>query len=160
MVYLLAAYTLFASALLIWMTARDRMRSDGGNVQTLKYEAISPDLLNVWRICCTNLIVIDLRPRNVVKTTPGFPDALTIPSEQLTCILLWLPPESKLVFFEESGLERFDSSTESIFSGFGIHTVYFLEGGLMSWKRRYGSCAAQRYADGNLKEGAEGNALC
>lgn len=144
MVYLLAAYALGASALLIWMTARDRARRDGENLQTLAYEAISPDLL--W-ICCTNLIVIDLRPRNVAETTPGFLDALTVPREELSRILLWFPPESKLVFYEESGLERFDSFTESILSGLGIHTIYFLRGGLISRKRRYAPGTAQRYAD-------------
>jgi len=137
MALLLTAYALTASAFLIWLTAgRDspfveRLRS------TLEYEPISPALLNMWTICCSNLIVIDLRLSGGVEIAQGIPDALRMARGDLTCVLLWLPPGSKLVVYEDRNLEPFDSRTESILSSFGIRTVYFLEGGLAAWQRIY-----------------------
>lgn len=135
MVYLLAGYGLAASVLLIWMSAKHKTAfSEERASQTLMYEGISPEFLNVWRICCPSLIVIDLRSRDVFKTEPGLEDAISVARPELTRILLWLPPESKLVVYDEFDLKPFDTATELILWGFGVRTIYFLRGGLACWK--------------------------
>ena len=106
MAFLLAAYVLGASVLLIWMTvATGKVFSKRHNRRpALNYAPISADLLNIWRICCSNLIIVDLRPFKGCEIDDGVPDALRVAREQLTRILLWVPPESKLVVYEERGL--------------------------------------------------------
>ena len=141
MAFLLAAYVLGASVLLIWTTvAIGRMASKRHKGRpALNYAPISAGLLNIWRICCSNLIIVDLRPFKECEIDDGVPDALRVAREELTRILLWLPPESKLIVYEERGLKPFDLLTESILLSFGVTTIYFLQGGIASWRRLHPS---------------------
>ncbi len=147
--YLLALYGLAACALLVWVTvSHDRACNRDGMRSALSYDPISPSLLNVWRICCSNLILIKLCPANGARRDDDIPEALVVERPQLTGILLWLPPGSKLVLYEESDLTRFDRSTETVLLSFGINTVYFLAGGIEAWRSQRQSQPAETLPPG------------
>ena len=111
-----------------------RMRSQQTPRAGLDYIRISVALLNEWIMHQANLLIIDLRS----DTTQGassnsIPGSLNIPIPQLAQLLHWIPPASRLVFYNECEVARFSAAVEQALLTAGIDGVYVLVGGIGSW---------------------------
>jgi rhodanese-related sulfurtransferase len=100
----------------------------------LDYIRISIALLSEWEMRQSNLLIVDLRS----DTTRGgkdnsIPGSLNIPVAQLPHLLRWIPPASRLVFYNEREVTRFSATVEKTLLTAGIDGVYILEGGIGSW---------------------------
>jgi rhodanese-related sulfurtransferase len=100
----------------------------------LDYIRISMALLSEWEIHQSNLLIIDLRS----ETTQGassnsIPGSLNIPIPQLAHLLRWVPPASRLVFYNDGEVDRFSATVEQALLSAGIDGVFILEGGVGSW---------------------------
>lgn len=102
----------------------------------LDYIRISVALLNEWEMHHSNLLLIDLRTGMDREANGGsIPGSLHIPAAQLEHLLRWVPPASRLVFYNEREVDRFSASVEQVLFSAGIDGVFILEGGIESWAR-------------------------
>jgi len=100
----------------------------------LDYIRISIALLSEWEMHQSNLLIIDLRS----ETTKGangnsIPGSLNIPIAQLAHLLRWIPPASRVVFYNEGEVDRFSATVEQTLLTAGMDGVYILGGGIGSW---------------------------
>ena len=111
-----------------------RIRSQQTAQAGLDYIRISIALLSEWEMHQSNLLIIDLRS----ETTKGangnsIPGSLNIPIAQLAHLLRWIPPASRVVFYNEGEVDCFSTTVEQTLLTAGIDGVYILEGGVGSW---------------------------
>jgi rhodanese-related sulfurtransferase len=137
---LLTVWSVFACGVLIWNSVlhndhdvspslRDRTSKPG-----LDYIVISPALLSEWEAHQSNLIIIDLRAKTDSDCRrDAIPGALSIPLGLLATQLRWIPPGTRLVFYEQDRVDHFDRAVEATLLGAGIHAVYPLDGGIEAW---------------------------
>jgi rhodanese-related sulfurtransferase len=140
---LLTVWYVFAFGVLIWnslLQADDDLLPRGSDrtpKPRLDYIVISPALLSEWEAHQSNLILIDLR----AKTDPGregdaIAGSLSILVAALATQLRWIPPATRLVFYDQDQVGRFDAAVEATLLGAGINAVYFLDGGIEAWHAR------------------------
>jgi rhodanese-related sulfurtransferase len=100
----------------------------------LDYIRISIALLSEWETHQSNLLIIDLRS-DTTKGANGnsIPGSLNIPIVQLAHLLRWIPPASRVVFYNEGEVDRFSTTVEQTLLTAGIDGVYILDGGIGSW---------------------------
>ena len=100
----------------------------------LDYIRISIALLSEWETHQSNLLIIDLRS-DTTKGANGnsIPGSLNIPIAQLAHLLRWIPPASRVVFYNEGEVDRFSATVEQTLLTAGIDGVYLLDGGIGSW---------------------------
>jgi rhodanese-related sulfurtransferase len=111
-----------------------RMRSQQTAQAGLDYIRISIALLSEWEMHQSNLLIIDLRS-DTTKGANGdsIPGSLNIPIVQLAHLLRWIPPASRVVFYNEGEVDRFSTTVEQTLLTAGIDGVYTLDGGIGSW---------------------------
>jgi rhodanese-related sulfurtransferase len=99
----------------------------------LDYIRISIALLSEWEMHQSNLLIIDLRS-DTTKGANGdsIPGSLNIPIVQLAHLLRWIPPASRVVFYNEGEVDRFSTTVEQTLLTAGIDGVYILDGGIGS----------------------------
>jgi rhodanese-related sulfurtransferase len=137
---LLTVWSVFACTVLIWNSLLDNDRDllprapDGTSKPRLDYIVISPAWLSEWEGQQSNLIVIDLRAKTDRGRDPdAISGALSIPLGLLAIQLCWIPPGTRLVFYEQDRVDHFDRAVEDTLLGAGIHAVYPLGGGIEAW---------------------------
>jgi rhodanese-related sulfurtransferase len=100
----------------------------------LDYIRISVALLNEWEMLHSDLLLIDLRQgMDREANGGGIPGSLHIPAAQLAHLLRWVPPASRLVFYNEGEVDRFSATVEQALLSAGIDGVFILDGGIGSW---------------------------
>jgi rhodanese-related sulfurtransferase len=100
----------------------------------LDYIRISIDFLSEWQLRHSDLLIINLcSDSNNEAVGNSIPGSLNVPFAQLLHLLRWIPPESRLVFYDEGEVHRFSATVEQILLSAGIDGVYILDGGIGSW---------------------------
>jgi rhodanese-related sulfurtransferase len=93
--------------------------------------------LSEWEGQQSNLIVIDLRAKTDHGRDPdAISGALSIPLGLLATQLRWIPPGTRLVFYEQDRVDHFDRAVEATLLGAGIDAVYVLDRGIEAWHAR------------------------
>jgi hypothetical protein len=114
----LIIYAIYILAVLIWSVLR---------TTSLRYVAISIDMLNRWAANCQNLIIIDLRAKLIRQShRQGIPDALNVSIVELPSLLQWVPPQTTLIFCCQYEIQHFDTRIEELLSHAEINAVYLL----------------------------------
>ena len=129
-----AGVILFLCPLINHDPGSSRMRSQQTARAGLDYIRISMALLCEWEMHQSNLLIIDLRSDTTQRANGNsIPGSLNIPIPQLAQLLRWIPPASRLVFWNEGEVDRFSATVEQTLLTAGIDGVYILEGGIGSW---------------------------
>jgi rhodanese-related sulfurtransferase len=117
---------------------RDAASSRGRSKQIaspgLDYIRISIESLVEWEMHHSNLLIIDLRS-GTSKSAGGnsIPGSLHMRAAQLAHLLRWVPPASRLVFYNDGEVGRFSRFVEQTLLSAGIDGVFILERGVGSW---------------------------
>ena len=138
---LLIAWCVWAGVILFlcpFIKSRDpespHMRSQRPAQADLAYIRISIALLSESELRHSVLLIIGLRSNATkVANGNGIPGSLNVPVAELAHLLRWIPPESRLVFYDEGEVARFSATVEQALLTAGIDGVYILEGGIGSW---------------------------
>ncbi len=129
-----AGVILFLCPLIKHGPESSHMRSQQTAQAGLDYIRISIALLSEWEMHQSNLLIIDLRS-DATKGANGnsIPGSLNMPIPQLAHLLRWMPPTSRVVFYNEGEVDRFSTTIEQTLITAGIDGVYVLDGGIGSW---------------------------
>jgi hypothetical protein len=126
----LLIYAICASAVLIWGTLRGSgPKGVPQEVNTCIECVVIPHvLLTEWAHSCSNLVIFDLQAdckrhsRHV-----SIPGALTVSASELSSLITWLPPQSRVVFSCQDGRLPLDSRIERTLLHLGIEAVFVLD---------------------------------
>ena len=129
-----AGVILFLCPLIRGGPESSRMRSQQTAQASLHYVRISIALLSEWEMHQSNLLIIDLRSDSTKGANGNsIPRSINIPIGQLAHLLRWIPPASRVVFYNEGEVDRFSTAVEQTLLTAGIDGVYILDGGIGSW---------------------------
>ncbi|MGO8790237.1 MAG: rhodanese-like domain-containing protein [Terriglobia bacterium] len=129
-----AGVILFMCPLIKRSPESSRLRSQQTAPAGLDYIRISIALLSEWEMNQSNLLIIDLRSDTTKGANGnGIPGSLNIPIAQLAHLLRWIPPASRVVFYNDAEVDRFNATVEQALLSAGIDGVFILDGGIGSW---------------------------
>jgi len=126
---LIVFYSVCASAVLVGSTLLDERRmfcpprAPGG----IKCVAIPDHLLLTWAEQCPSLVIFDMHvDHGFSRWSESISYCLPIPPCELSSVLKWLPPASRVVLCCKDAAEQLAPQDKTILLQLGIGTVYFL----------------------------------